>query len=367
MPGWKSEWNDEMRCPVSLRRSAFAGLAAGPATGAGLVLTLTLLIAAGGCDRGKGATAGVEQGAARQEAQQGKSAVASAAATPGTAATPGAADSRSGRAVDEPNKLPGACTEEVWRAGSGVVSRTFFTYDAQGRLIQEEEDGGFAPADGDTDFLTTYTYDSAGLLLRKELDVGVNGSINKTQTNQHDAKGRLIKEEIDWLGGLPDGKVDMWTTHRYDEAGNELVEEVDGTEPGMRSRTIFIYDAQGRLTRKERDHQADGSSEAFWVYTYDAEGRLLREEEETSLGDSSTGGVKRLAKMNHYDGRGNLVLQEIDLHLDGQVDYREESRYDDAGHLLEKTVKDAAGELQMRVTSSYDCWKPGAPARQPAR
>ncbi len=212
--------------------------------------------------------------------------------------------------------------------------------------------------DGRPDFVTDYTYDAAGLLLRKALDVAGNGSVNKVASYTYDDQGRQVAEEIDWLGGFPDGTVDMVTRTEYDAGGRKTRTVREGTKPGMAQITSYRYDDAGQLVREETDEGADGSVEGRVRHEYDADGRALAKIEER-LGGSSGGGAPMMRRWSYvYGDKGRRVREELDADGDGAVDFVERHEHDNAGNVISKTAEDMAGEIQAHTVIRYECSAP---------
>ncbi len=170
-------------------------------------------------------------------------------------------------AYDEEGKL----TRETRANG------TYATYTYAGGWLAQLENHG---ADGSLHSYYAYGYDMSGNIVCYE-------TLDGTWQYAYDAAGQLTRVEG------PKGSV---TEYAYDAAGNRVREVIDGVETRYEVNalnqytrvgdTVYTYDKNGQLTRKEGP---DGATEYVW----DARGRLV----------SVDGGETRTE--NTYDVLGN--------------------------------------------------------------
>jgi RHS repeat-associated protein len=282
-----------------------------------------------------------------------------------------------------------------------------FTYDAQGRLIQENRDGGlqatsytylpgggFAVTDA-TGGTTTLLQDDAGLVRRSidplghVIDLAYDSRRNLIQTNlplgvqyayHYDARGNMTSM-VDPLGYVTEFAYDARDNllSMRDARGNTTHYSYD-TEDNLRAITYangaveqFDYDPLGNLTQKTnrrggaidfthnsrgqlvRKDYADG---AFVEYGYDARGNLIAATDADGTAVLSYNGLDALERIDYPDGRFlqftyNTVAQRTSsVDQDGfVVNYH----YDDLGRLqrltnggdelIEEYIFDAAGRV----------------------
>jgi RHS repeat-associated protein len=218
-------------------------------------------------------------------------------------------------------------------------SHRFYAYDAQGRLVQSQRDGGAERVQ--------YSYGGSGEVTTTDgLGGGVTLRFNDAGQPAQvvDALGRIAQFRYDALnhlvrGSQPQGGAFL---QQFDSRGN-LLAQVDplgerleqSFDPAL-SQLLRIRDAQGFVTDYGRDARgnlttlryADGSVES---YTVDASGNVVQFQ--NRRGQSI---------FNHYDARGELLRVD---HGDGS---HEDFTYDDRGNLL--TATGAHGTTQF----SYD-------------
>ena len=220
----------------------------------------------------------------------------------------------------------GSRTEVTTVAGS-----TFYTYDVLSRLATvKDPDNGITTysydAAGNRESIvypngaeTHYTYDARNRLTRVQ-HTGPAGTPTLAQfdytlgptgirTSLTESSGRVVGNTYDDLYRLTDevdtnGGGAVTTTYTYDDVGNRLSMDRDGTvttysyDDNNRMTAlgteIFAYDANGNMTSRK-----DGALET--VYTYDALNRLVSQMEPDSTTTTFT-----------YDDSGNRVSRNAD-------------------------------------------------------
>lgn len=212
------------------------------------------------------------------------------------------------------------------------TSDTTYTYDAQGRLIEEsgtnsltgdyvykyqyDENGTLVYESFDTDAKVmegaehyVYTYDSQGRLLTSRTESYYNGMTFEEYT--YDADGNIST----YLTG--DDQYQVFYKYTYDAEGKMLVEDLDN------GRKVYNYEYNdaGQLVHEYEAPLTELSYQCF--YTYDAKGNLLSER----YGDDYYG-YNTIAYT--YDEHDNLLTQTYNDVLDVSYTYE----YDAAGNII---------------------------------
>lgn len=212
------------------------------------------------------------------------------------------------------------------------TSDTTYTYDAQGRLIEEsgtnsltgdyvykyqyDENGTLVYESFDTDAKVmegaehyVYTYDSQGRLLTSRTESYYNGMTFEEYT--YDADGNIST----YLTG--DDQYQVFYKYTYDAEGKMLVEDLDN------GRKVYNYEYNdaGQLVHEYEAPLTELSYQCF--YTYDAKGNLLSER----YGDDYYG-YNTIAYT--YDEHDNLLTVAYDDELAASYTYE----YDAAGNII---------------------------------
>jgi RHS repeat-associated protein len=185
------------------------------------------------------------------------------------------------QAYDAANQVSGQ-TRYADLAGTTVVATTSFTYDAAGRLTDEQHKNN----SGGNIAHYTYSYDAANHVLSDTTDGAVT-------SYGYDAAGELTSAgaasySYDGTGNRTGGS--YITT-----AGNQL--QADGT-------WTYTYDAEGNVAEK-----LGVSNGLAWTYAYDNHNRLTAAMEYN--GDPAHGGTLALEVDYKYDAFGNRVEQDV--------------------------------------------------------
>jgi YD repeat-containing protein len=234
------------------------------------------------------------------------------------------------------------------RWGSDRTVREAWTYDAEGRLVEESLEHSDLSS---LDSTTHHHYDAGGLRVRSEARHG-SGSETVVEYT-YDAQGHLLRAE-----GLPDAagyaSLETWT---YDAAGRPTRHwvgmQAQGSPLVPDVRTEWSYPAEGgsRVTVVEGDdttgHTYDAQGrEVGWstanvlhavftsgARTYGARGELVREESRWG----SSGHFRETVEERHYDEVGRLAhlerTERTDLEPSGPLNAEQRFRYDAEGRL----------------------------------
>ena len=268
-------------------------------------------------------------------------------------------------------------------AGDFPIQHTRFEYDADGRVVLEDEEidsrgDGFADnirrteiAYADSGLLLTsitelgdpllyqrsgfaYGYDDGGNQTRErfERDDGPNGIADRIEeiVQRYDENGlplELVQEEdVD-----ADGRLERRLRIEYDysRAGlkiAEIIERDGGTTPvdgivDARVDIVFQYDSQDRLSRETRrlDDNGDGivESEVVIRFRYNSDDRVLEQERQTDDGVDGILDSQWIIRFEYdSDDRLARVTIEDDSNGDALVDrtYVTDFEYNDVGLLL---------------------------------
>jgi hypothetical protein len=158
--------------------------------------------------------------------------------------------------------------------------------------------------------------------------------------------------------GLADGHGFTTTTSTY-SGGNKLTSEIVSTDTdGATKRSSYAnaYDSKGNWVKQSHSYYPDGvtpTSGYEGIYTYNSDGKRLTELMHHYSGPGLSL-VTRQTITYTYDDNGNQVayIMETDLGADGTVDqvWSKFQAYDSHGDLVEVTVQDTDGNVDMRTT-----------------
>lgn len=168
-----------------------------------------------------------------------------------------------------------------------------YTYDSLGRLVREmRSDYSMYETQGDiVDFVTAFFYNSdntqrEGYSLRR-------GERVLSERNLYDTKANLLMEQIFDVDGEPGSeyaytydasgnavKVDYFNaktnvrngwTRKFDKAGRKLEESYYKSPGVLELRSVFSYNANGDVTRRDRyDANNKPSQRVLYKYEYDS-------------------------------------------------------------------------------------------------
>ncbi|MBW2262792.1 MAG: hypothetical protein JRG91_12525, partial [Deltaproteobacteria bacterium] len=185
----------------------------------------------------------------------------------------------------------GDVLEERAYTGDDLSGWTVTTYDGEGGVVTVEEHQHFCidwtVFTGETvSRRTTYTNDGAGRVT-VEVD-GVecliaDGVIDVRTERIFDESGNLMVNNVDGTAvtpGPPDGLLDACTRYSYDEHGWLVRIEWDGggglpsgghalCDGSVDSISVRVHDDEGREVRIENDTDADGVADEVLSYEYD--------------------------------------------------------------------------------------------------
>ncbi|MBF5045757.1 MULTISPECIES: hypothetical protein [Myxococcaceae] len=242
--------------------------------------------------------------------------------------------------------------EQHTEAGPGSVQpltrTTHSEYDAQGQLLKVTEALGEATA------TTEYRYDAEGRLLQVET-LPSGGAAGARERRSYDAAGRALTVVSDAL--LPEGG-----TARLSDWSCAYAPEGARTETfhDARARTAWTrhYDARGLLLDWQEDDLQAGAR-TVGTAQYDAAGLLRRRSSERTLGAHTSS----LVEVFDYDAAGRSVRTDVQSQTSGaggaSYTHTEHlSTYDAAGRPVRREEWDLVGArrvLLLRTEARYDC------------
>ena len=285
----------------------------------------------------------------------------------------------------------------TYRVGSNTVASQYFTYDALGRVV--EEDGLTS------DFRKSYEYDSVGRLVRENNEV-----LNKTYTYQYDSAGNVTgrKTYAYTTDNLPASATttdtmvysttypDRLTSYNgnavtYDQQGCPLTYEdktftwskgkmtmiaydvnsgigaraivVPGIIPSLiTKRWDYTYNGNGQRTQKKYTYipanneiVAQVATSEIVNYTYDHSGRLIHEQTSRTLnsGETSSSSIAYLYDCNTIIGMvHNGATYYFERNIQGDV----VGVYDSTGTKVVTFKYDAFGRCTVSGNSTLAQW-----------
>jgi len=168
----------------------------------------------------------------------------------------GTADHGVDRTYDEQGNL---LTEQGWGAGDSANWSATYTYDADGHLLTDVQDGT----------VHEYTYDERGLLVAKSARPSSEAEVSELITYSYDEEGRLVEQTYD---DEPDDAPELVTTYAYDDSGHQVAIESRYVDPLQADMLITqTFDEEGNLLTGETDVDIDGTVEYSRVYLYECD------------------------------------------------------------------------------------------------
>lgn len=251
------------------------------------------------------------------------------------------------RGMKEKEKQPARLIEVV-SEGDGSRRTTKYTYDAQGRVIEEK--GEVKSSAGIVDSVHMMTYDERGNKIHEEREstwdrFGRKTTVSGSCDMEYDDKNRLSTkfsadtgfESYDYIesgdGKLlmlyvtidkPDGKVGKKITeYSYDDQGRETLVKVNDDQ-GLRFWTKKTYDPNGRVINVERGNMSAagelGESEGNTSRDYSPDGRT------TTYTNEWRGAVQDVIKIT-VDEQGRTLEYSFTAYLGGNAYSESRTRY----------------------------------------
>jgi hypothetical protein len=266
-----------------------------------------------------------------------------------------------------------SCDQLSYTAVDGNIDPASFpmnvTRNADGRIVEERAYGvlwrtskyvdGLLTARAELDAMGAvlnkelYTYDDNQLLVRYEHLIGdvlfesqehtYDADGNRTSTRNEgvefdgaDAYDELVASTFDAFGNVVQVTVDRTTTsedetvtvhptsiqqYQYDSNNDMMTYDKDGLV------TLFTYDVEHRLTRKEQQFQS--TPPTVTTFEYDDAGRQVRGETVTW--------VSTYLNLYEYDASGRLTRSEF--HQDAVLKSTQTREYDEQSRLIESDVE----------------------------
>ncbi len=254
----------------------------------------------------------------------------------------------------------------IYRKGNeGKLSQTDYRYDAAGNQIEGTE----VDDEGDSQHIT-WEYDSAGRCIRETGTVYYLEEEYET-TFTYDGEGRLV-EERKLERDLDDGDKDTsLTLYRYDDSGrlaeesqyrrsDWLLEEPDEDwkERAWEKTISYSYDEKGRCTQASYAYDEDAyksdTAALLIQYTYDENGNCVKKE--TSRADGSTA-----LSQYTYDEKGNMLEK---TYADSEGESKTTYSYDENSNCVKEVSVNQEGQ-EKTITRTYK--KQYAPAQLEAQ
>ncbi len=225
----------------------------------------------------------------------------------------------------------GAVISHSPRWGGYEITR----FDSQGQITEMRK------GSGDTLQKWTYDYDTRGRLTEARYSDGTAFSPD-VYTFRYDSNDKLLEVSHSRMSGV------LVVKRRYTYSGSTTAETVDWfDQEGRLDHTwIYSYDTAGNIVDKEYRH-AQRPFSCQWAYRYDLADRITM----VTFYDSQ-GRVFTMTETT-YDGMGNKI-SERSSGRGFAMGFRVIYEYDAAGRLLETVRYDLDGRLQSRESSRYN-------------
>lgn len=184
--------------------------------------------------------------------------------------------------------------------------------------------------------VSSQKYNAQGKMI-EEVDYDIwnnNGRIYWKRIYKHNNQGNLI-EEVEYTSN---DQISWKRISNYNSQGN-LIESVGYNSNGViYDKAIFKYNSQGYKIGYV-DYDKDGVLNFEYTYKYDDQFNLIE-----SIGYTSKGVICDKAIFK-WDNKGNIVQRESYLYNhNSEIIYKDKSRYDRYGNLIEKIEYSSIGE-----------------------
>ncbi len=218
------------------------------------------------------------------------------------------------------------------------------TYYADGRKIRREEYDSFRRRIREIDYYssgavfstTEYEYDDGGFRSR-EKQFDHKGQLTRTIDYTYNQRGE--KAGASWY----DGQGVLQSAYEYGGNG-QIAKESDYEEGNLERYSLYEYDEQEKLTRKNR-FDPDGTLRGYATYQYGPEGNLAVESEFSGEG--------RLSVVTEYNSEGR-TSKRTNYDSDGNLESYWEHEYDETGKNIKSSWYQADGSLKQYTVYEYD-------------
>lgn len=222
-------------------------------------------------------------------------------------------------------EVDGRCRTETDEDADGIPEQIVrFTNGPHG-LTEEAFDTN---ADGTPEVISTFMYDEAGRAIRVEGRFVALDAVYRSVDRAFDDADRIIEARFDVNG---DGVHDQLEHYTYDERDRieTIVFDIDADgQPDHRAG--LVYSPEGQLVRETFDVDADGTVNIDVRYRYTEGGALLSE----WIDEDGDGDMDAIMVCIH-DPISDARWCERDVDGDGTYDLVRETRFDNAGHVVE--------------------------------
>lgn len=206
-------------------------------------------------------------------------------------------------------------SESATNPAGQVVARSTFTYDENGRKLNEQHDTN---GDGNPDKVTTFFYDANGVLTRLESSKSVGGAVDSVVNYSYDASGKLKETQTRNASGT------VIATSKYTDG---ILTQNQGyfNNDNVLDTMTHTYDS-GRLISTTFDFGSDGSKDEVVAYTYD--------DNDNVVSQVHTRGDQIFLNITHtYDDNGNPVTSHFTHPSEPLNDYSYTYEYNTDGTL----------------------------------
>ncbi len=202
-------------------------------------------------------------------------------------------------------------------------------------------------------FLVSNSFAGEWLPTKMETDAQADGVIDSIIYYVYDADGTMIESKVD---NDADGTMDSITYNTYNSDGYSTIAEQDLDADGTIDLVLYSSTStDGKKIILEYDTDANGTIDSFY-YSSSDDGcpmMTLRTYEGTGAYDGA--GNLTSISYNTYDDNCNVVKEEDDDDLDGQIDEVTYITYDEECHAtLRKVDSDNDGDFETIGQYTFD-------------
>jgi len=226
---------------------------------------------------------------------------------------------------------------EMRKGWGDNLQKWTYTYDAAGLLTEASYTDKAVSPD-----VYTFRYDSAGNLV-EVLHKQTSGVPVAKRRYTYSSTGSPATETVDWFDG--EGTLDHTWIYSYDIAGNIVSKEYRHARRHFTCRWAYHYDGSGLITR-ETFYDSDDRVFTMVETTYDGRGNKISES------SSGRGIAQGFRVIYEYDAASRL-LETVRYDLEGRLQSRESSRYNEKGDLTESARYNPDGSLTSSTKYQY--------------
>jgi YD repeat-containing protein len=229
-------------------------------------------------------------------------------------------------------------------------------YDTAGKLLTEES----YLSDNSLEHRYSYRYNESGQLVEEKLEEG-DDFISEHKTMEYDNEGRLLRVKLHYLDDTYDE-----SEYHYDSKGRLIERSVTDSDGEAGNRTLITYN--GDLLISEKEFDQEGGIISGKSFEYDEKGNLLSEEEEGTdffrvAHTYDDAGLRTFSRK--YDQEGHLIEKQSYMFDDQgrSTEVKEESRngveiqkieYDERGNIIHQDSYNDKEELLSKIERQYN-------------